>query len=126
MKQPRYVTTFSLIVALTGLSPVMAADAGRISDGDAKQAINPKQPRVVSEKPSHTFKWTIYGAYRDGVTKCPHIRGYVSEWQWRTGCISCRYLYTVLCRMDAGRYMMRNNLVSQISPTTFDGTESVD
>ena len=28
MKQRQYIITFSLIVALTGLSPVMAADAG--------------------------------------------------------------------------------------------------
>jgi hypothetical protein len=29
MKRRKYITTFGLVVALTGLSPVVAADAGR-------------------------------------------------------------------------------------------------
>jgi len=34
MKQRQYITTFSLIVALTGLSPVVAADAGTPAGGE--------------------------------------------------------------------------------------------
>jgi len=45
MKQRQYITTFSLIVALTGLSPVMAADAGRTSAGERGQ---PDQKRFES------------------------------------------------------------------------------
>ena len=37
MKQHQYITTFSLIVALTGLSPVVAADAERTSGGERIQ-----------------------------------------------------------------------------------------
>lgn len=44
MKQRQYITTFSLIVALIGLSPVVA-DAGRTSDGERAQ---PDQKRFES------------------------------------------------------------------------------
>jgi hypothetical protein len=37
MKQRQYITTFSLIAALTGLSPVVVADAERTSDGERIQ-----------------------------------------------------------------------------------------
>ena len=37
MKQLQYIATFSLIVAVTGLSPVVAADAGRTSGGERIQ-----------------------------------------------------------------------------------------
>lgn len=37
MKQRQYITTFSLIVSLTGLSPVVAADAGSTSGGERTQ-----------------------------------------------------------------------------------------
>jgi len=38
MKPLQHVTTFSLIIALTGLTPVMAAEAGRTSDDERIQA----------------------------------------------------------------------------------------
>jgi hypothetical protein len=37
MKQLQHVTTFSLIIALTGLSPMAAADSGRTSDDETIQ-----------------------------------------------------------------------------------------
>ena len=37
MKQRQSITTFSLIVALTGLSPMVAADAGSTSGGERSQ-----------------------------------------------------------------------------------------
>jgi hypothetical protein len=37
MKQRQYITTFSLILALTALSPVVAADAERTSGGERTQ-----------------------------------------------------------------------------------------
>ena len=37
MKQLQHVTTFSLIIALTVLSPVVAADSGKISDDEGIQ-----------------------------------------------------------------------------------------
>lgn len=43
MKQLQHVTTFSLIIALTGLSPVLEADAGKQPDGSL---IQPDQRRI--------------------------------------------------------------------------------
>lgn len=37
MKQLQHVTTFSLMLALTGLSPMVAADSGRTSDDERIQ-----------------------------------------------------------------------------------------
>ena len=77
MKQLRYVAAFSLIVALTGLSSVMAADAGRTSDGDAKQAINPKHTTSrVMKKLTHIQMDNIHGGYLgDGGWEDAHISG---------------------------------------------------
>ena len=57
MKQLQHVTTFSLIIALTGLSPVVAAESGRTSDDER---IQPDQrpgdsPLVIICRSS---KWT--------------------------------------------------------------------
>ena len=50
MKQLQHVTTFSLIIALTGLSPVVAADAGTTSDDER---IQPDQRPVDSSLSYH-------------------------------------------------------------------------
>ncbi|MGZ8223740.1 MAG: hypothetical protein ACXWTE_01295 [Methylobacter sp.] len=44
-QQPYIITTFGLMIALTGLSPIMAADAGRISGGGQ---IQPEQRQLES------------------------------------------------------------------------------
>ena len=48
MKQLQYVAAFSLIVTLTGLSPVMAADAGSALGGKTERAESspPSENRV--------------------------------------------------------------------------------
>jgi hypothetical protein len=55
MKQLQYITTFSLILAFTGLSPVVAADAGRTSGGeriqpDLRQIENPLGYKLSPEQ----------------------------------------------------------------------------
>jgi len=55
MKQSQYITTFSLILALTGLSPMVAADAGRTSGGeriqpDTRQFESPRGYKLSTEQ----------------------------------------------------------------------------
>lgn len=56
MKQRQYITAFSLVAALTGLSPVMA-DAGRTSGGERiqpspRQSESPVGYKLSSEQKS--------------------------------------------------------------------------
>ena len=63
MKQLQHVTTFSLIIALTGLSPVVAADAGRTSDDEG---IQPDQRRVDSPLSYHLSLEQMDGIHAGG------------------------------------------------------------
>jgi hypothetical protein len=87
MKQRQYITTFSLMVALTGLSPVVAADAGRATDGaqiqpDRRQFESPLGYKLSPEQMDKLYGGMInqdipppappYGSDGRGVT-CRHI-----------------------------------------------------
>ena len=50
MNQRKYIAALTMIVGLTGLSPMVAADAGRTSDGDRQQ-----MARLQLERPQ-TYK----------------------------------------------------------------------
>jgi hypothetical protein len=86
-QQQKFITTLSLIVALSGLSPVMAADAGRPSGGekfqpDSRPIESPLGYKLSPEQMDKLYGGMInqdipppappYGSDGRGVT-CRHI-----------------------------------------------------
>jgi hypothetical protein len=57
MKQLQYIASISLLAALTGLSPVTAADAGGTSDGGRYNQISDSSGAAHAIN-CHPSKWT--------------------------------------------------------------------